>query len=78
MRIEKDVEEGKTKVWMNFEEFTQYLHDNNYQLYCEVLDYVSKNIANDHKLFLSEDGDWDSDDKGNKAVCLTEKDPLDE
>jgi len=79
MRIEKDVEEGKTKVWMNLEEFTQYLHDNNYQLYCEVLDFVSENIANDHKLYLNwGDGDWDGDDKGNKAVCLTKKDPLDE
>ena len=79
MRIEKDVEEGKTKVWMNFEEFSKYLHDNNYQLYCEVLDYVSESIAKDHKLNLNwGDGDWDSDDKGSKAVCLTDKDLSDE
>ena len=78
MRIEKDVEEGRTMVWMNLEEFSQYLHDNNYKLYCEVLDYVSESIANDHKLFLNwGEGDWVGDDNGNKAVCLTDKDPLD-
>ena len=72
-------EEGKTRVWMNLEEFMNYLHDNNHQLYCEVLDYVSGSIANDHKLNLNwGDGDWDSDDMGNMAVCLTDKDLSDE
>lgn len=70
--------ENKSQVWMNIKEFIRYLHDNNYKLYCEVLDYVSASIAKDKGLFLDEEkGDWDCNDDGTKyAVNLTDKDIL--
>ena len=68
--------ENKTQAWMNLREFMDYLHDKNYRMYCDVLDYVSASIADERGLYLDpEEGDWDGDDKGRMAVNLTDTDP---
>jgi hypothetical protein len=68
--------ENKSKEWFNLREFTTYLRNKNNRLYCEVLHFVSASVAYEKELFLDpEEGDWDGDDNGRMAVCLTDKDP---
>ena len=69
--------ENKTQRWFTLREFMDYLHENNYPLYCEVLDYVSGHVAKQRGLFVDwEGGDWDSDLHGRMCVNLTDKNPL--
>ena len=71
--------ENKTQVCFTIREFIDYLFENNYRLYCEVLDYVSGAVAKERGLFLDgEEGDWDTDESGRMCVNLTDKDPLED
>jgi hypothetical protein len=71
--------ENKTTVGFTLREFIDYLHANNYNLYCEVLDYVSERVAEERGLFLdSEKGDWGEDESGKVCVNLTDKDILED
>ena len=68
--------ENKTKVWFTLREFIDYLHENNYRLYCEVLDFVSERVEKERGLFLDpEEGDWGDDGDGRMYVNLTNVDP---
>jgi len=50
--------ENKTKVWFTLREFINYLWEQNERLYCEVLDEVSRAVAEESGLFLyPEEGD---------------------
>ena len=71
--------ENKTKVWFTLREFINYLWEQNERLYCEVLDEVSRAVAEERGLFLDpEEGDWDSDESGRMCVNLTDKNPLED
>lgn len=71
--------ENKTTVGFTLREFIDYLHANNYNLYCEVLDYVSGHVAEERGLFLcGDEGDWGEDESGKVCVNLTDKNPLED